>query len=361
METGMTNHRGYAVSIAVLFFMIALAMGCTAPVQEPSRYQPPLGMGAVRLELNVDNKNTRTILPNAATLASFVAFEFDFTVVSGDEAEAKNRVVPYAQRSIPIDLMPGEYNLTVTGYMEYNSSLDYGKPASIGMPDTSITVTEAGYGSVKVTLKPIIAPVPGLTLENGTYSWNINTTNAPTATGTMVITPRSGGGGGTNIPFSNPADWTGTQTLAPGNYNVDFTIQATDDSTLKFRHVLQVYYNMTSHFAYTIPNLSGSSTGSVSVTWVEIPNIPADQAPSITVAGSYTLSDLPSVPVTLAIDNFDIFTSMTWEFGGTTLETDHTFALNGGAPLNAVGTYDVTVTGIVDGVPYSIIITIVLE
>ncbi|MDR0302596.1 MAG: bacterial Ig-like domain-containing protein, partial [Treponema sp.] len=255
----MTKSGIFTTAAVLVILSAMLVTGCSDTiVEKPSGYTPPAGMGAVRLKFS-EHIERATILPDDATILSFVEFEFTFTPNSGGVFKEEQRTS--ATREDPIILAPGTYDLAVIAYLPPESSAPPGDPnraAAVWSSPTPVPVTVGINSPISITLKPYDSVVA---TENGTFAWEIdNQINIPITSFTVAKMtvknlfgiPIPSATASWNPVTFNLADptWSGAGSIPSGFYYVDIELEI--DGTMKyFRHVLHIYQNMTSTFTET--------------------------------------------------------------------------------------------------------------
>ncbi|MDR0456020.1 MAG: hypothetical protein LBH20_04975 [Treponema sp.] len=253
-KSGVFAALAAAALTAALVTAAALVIGCSEGPGN-SNYKPPAGMGAVKLNFNQKIERA-TILPDNASLATFEVFQYAFTVVT--PGVTSNPYVAYGDRGDPINLVPGVYSLVVIGYLDDNGlPTPPSRPAAIGRPTTgNITVSAGGFANIPITMYALIDPLD-VTGDDGNFDWNIGIAGVTATTwvkSNMTVTQIGGGAvAGFNPRVLAPSNWVDNDDLPPGYYWVDFELE-TDKSggPVYFRHILQIYENMTSRFTYTL-------------------------------------------------------------------------------------------------------------
>jgi len=350
--------RAYAGVCAVALLVVAaLVTSCTNPSgSESSGYKPPAGKGAVKLNIN---KTTRSIVPGT-TISSFTKFDIDFSPAStggnGAVPQGFPGVLP-ANVAGPYDLDPGDYDITVIGYIGSTSSDN----AAIGeVLSQSITANTTSTTST-IYLK---AYDPATVTGNGTFSWTISNSVTGLTSANMSFTKILGvGSAPASVNLLQSGNWTGSITNFPaGYYYVDFVLVA-NSSTRNFRHILQIYKNMISTFSYTFDNTYFTfAKADLPIDFTPI----GDSKPELIVGGTsqsegyivnLSISGAASNPKTIviAVDNENIYSAIGWYFSnGGALST--TTGVSGGndeiltidtanAPFATQGLFQLTVTG----------------
>jgi hypothetical protein len=357
MKTLMGKCGVGVVMAVVLLAMAVVVTGCPAgPGSQSSGYKPPEGMGAVQLNLRLDNPNNArvTIMPDDADINTFKQFYLDFQPTGGG-AVAQDDFYTLTQLATPITLAPGTYTLEVVAYMD-----DADPPilaAAVGTTSFTVAGGDTAY-AVPVTL---YAYDPDEGDEDGTFAWNITVTNltvANVSTASMTVTPI---GTGTSYGPYNlkggtaPNAWVNGAgvPVVEGYYYVNFSLTSSG-VTRTYRHVLQIYRGHTSTFEYEFTDAKlGIVATSVTVTPTY--NHPEDNPPellngaaTVSVGGTVTISSTVTTAV-LSISNATDYNTYSWFCGGDERSALATYTVTyGTAPFNAgPGTYSLTVTGFV--------------
>jgi len=254
----LTNKRGIIAAAAVLLLLTAmLVTGCSdsAAVEKP--YTPPAGMGAVILNFN-KNIARATILPNEADIDSFAEFILTFTADSlgtGVTQTITRANTDALTRNAPINLLAGVYDLQVVAHLTASDPTS----AAAVFSDSSINISTGQTTSLNITLKPYD---PADATEDGTFAWNI--TNSITGTisvgSKMSLTKldNSTVTGWKDVDLDTPAntsnfsDTTGIP-IPSGYYYLDITL-IVNSQTRIFRHVVHIYQNLKSTFAFEFTN-----------------------------------------------------------------------------------------------------------
>jgi hypothetical protein len=357
----MTKHKHYFVSIAVLLLMTALVTGCAPAIPEQSAYQSAPGKGAVRLNF-AKEVAARTIMPGT-DIDDFHHFVLDFTVSAspGLGTPKLNYAIDNsnpANRTVPIDLDVGFYDLTVIGYMSAGAT----ENAAI-FTKTDIEVELDDSTPVNIILEPY-TPATNPTLS-GTFDWTI-TGIAAIDSGTLTVTSITGGGAVVNIPNIKSVS-SDTASLLEGYYFVDVTA-VKGSTTISLRHILHIYRFMTSTWEYQLRGNQFGIIQGVEGTWEyeQDDNTPVLMAGAVaSMTFSHTLTGTPTVITVSANNSKDkpvSFTSLNWYCNSTTAFSTSTtsYTLNDTAPFDKAGVYDVTVIGYVGSVPYATLITITI-
>jgi hypothetical protein len=346
------------VLAAVLLVVTILVAGCFA---EPESYTPPDGMGAVRLNLSLDNPNARaTIMPDNATINTFQRFRLDFQP-SGGGAVAFSGYYTKAQLDAdPIPLTPGNYILEVVAFM------DAGAPPAT--PPTLVAATgTTGTTPFTVAVPPATPPTvsvilkaydPALNTANGTFAWTItNSITATLTTASMAVTPVGTGtsyGPYNLLSGTAPNDWNNAAgvSVREGYYYVDFILSTSAAFTRNFRHILHIYRGHKSTFDYAFTNEKlglVSANVEVDLDYEHPSNLRPDvrNGASAVAEGGFVIVTSATSPVTLTINNAASYATMAWWYGDEPLGTGATFDVDtDDPPFDEPGTYAVTVIGV---------------
>jgi predicted small secreted protein len=279
----MMKKRGISAAfVAVLLVTAALITGCPNPESGVKEKEPPLeeGMGGVKISFNDTVEQPRaTIMPGDQTISSFNGgFRLFFTAV-GSGTNKTEDVIYGETPTIP--LAAGTYNLLVLAYKDAGKT----QPAASYRQD-SINVAAGSTQVIAITLTAIADGA-----LDGTFSWNITSTITATLVTSAIMTFTPIGLGAVPTPPSEDLTSlfqtqgqpiSGTKNLKSGYYYVDFVL-VVDGKTNNFRHILQVYQNMTSTFTYTFMN-SHFSIGMIRFTPTPTYTHPVDIIPAFSIA-----------------------------------------------------------------------------
>jgi len=254
MKNFTKKHGLFAVA-AVLLAVAAIfvTITCSNGISDGDDFVIPDGKGAIKLSFN---DTVRTILPSGASINNFYSFDFAFTVVSGGTAKTVTGIL-LADINDAIVLDPGTYNLTVianvNGDLATYGGSDLGTPIPVAAATGSATGITISAG--KITNTSIVLGIYDPSgIATGKFTYTVSgLVPADITTATMTITPI---GGVALAPIDIKSFFGGgVQTVTPdltvGIYYVDFYLVVGDD-TVNFRHVLQIYKNMTSNYTFTI-------------------------------------------------------------------------------------------------------------
>jgi hypothetical protein len=236
----------------------------------------------------------------------------------------------------------------------------------------SVTVTEDQVTTIPITLKPIV------TTGDGKFTWTINDTLTHITSGTITISPLSGGTAEQVIPLTTTASAPGelgvphTLTLSSGYYQVEIAVKQ-NTVPITFQHILHIYQNQTSTFEYTLKDGLFIFTGGIGAPWTyegtdKPPQLKVDDAvepvkDNETVTRAYT--SLSGTPLEIQLTNAGDYDTVTWYCNSVTFTTgiaSGTLTIDGAtAPFDRVRIYVLTVEGIKDSTRYTTLITIELE
>lgn len=183
----MLNRSFLAVLAAAL--VTAALVTCASPVDGTSlsegggggntqvqTYNPPAGMGYIRI--NLTKNNSRTILPDLPD-ENNLYYRFlitdDYSVPVGNVVydsnnyNGGNAIKLAALTTTPITVIPGTYTVTVTAY----TSAAKTNPVGEG-EDAGVVVSNGTGGTATVELLPYVTdPDPSTNNYSGTFSYNI--------------------------------------------------------------------------------------------------------------------------------------------------------------------------------------------
>jgi hypothetical protein len=374
----LTKNRGFIAVSAVLLLSAILVTGCSNDIEKPD-YRPPVGMGAVRLLFN-ENVSRATILPVGATINDFEQFILTFTANGGGAVtQMVTRLnTSAAVRNATIDLVPGNYDVTVVAYLIED---DTASAAATWSSASTLDISSGGISTLTITLE---AYDPATSTGNGKFAWVItNSTGGTIQAGSKIaLTTLVGGAvlGWTDVNLATPGNWNNSAspvTIPSGYYYVDITL-IVNGTTREFRHVLHIYQNYTSTFSYTF------TTDHIGVElWTLTPTInftpPTDtgKVPVLTVAENASLNTLNGAgtaanpyilslsdngepdDLTITVTNNATFSIITYYLNKASLGTGTTFSIDfstapfDAAPFDAAGgPYQITVEGIIGTTPY---------
>jgi len=367
----MTKKCGvYATFAVVLLTMAALVTGCSTGSSGENEYQPPAGLGAVKL--NLDNI-TRTIVPGTK-VTDFNSFDVQFSPAStgGNGAVAlleENRTP--ANVGGPYDLSPGKYDITVIGYIGSSSTKADNEAAEGKVSNITVTVSSV-IPTPTITLKGLD---PVTSTGTGTFDWLISNGVSGLTAATMTFTKIAGTGTAPlPVDLYTTNQWHGSITNFPaGYYYVDFVLTA--KSTNKtFRHILHIYQNMTSSFEYlfnndyftfaqiTLPITVGPFDGKPELKY-GISNTLLAEEGIVTV--SFSAAGGNPASTTITVTNATDYDSIAWYYGSVALVPLTTTPPVSGtkgeiltvdttaAPFNIQGKSQLTIVGIIGGIPYT--------
>jgi hypothetical protein len=262
MKAKTRNYSVCALVAAVLLAMAMLGTGCQSEPSTEAGYQPPAGMGAVRLSFN--KAIQRTILPDEIkTINDFPVIGVEFFADDSNSTPGESlaeefftSVADVMAKTFNLEL--GDYIIKVIGYLEEGEPVTPPedpnppeKPAAYG--EVTLSVEEEKLYSESITLKAITAPDA---VEKGYFSWAIDVSgmvelviNKAQMTIASIATPTTPA-----VPAINlMGNWTSSEPveLAAGFYFVFFELEVVDgEKPALFRHVLHIYQNQESKFSY---------------------------------------------------------------------------------------------------------------
>jgi len=393
MKTMMKKGGIYAACAAVLVVMAAAAvvLSCPTPgspgkvlaIVDEKGYQPPLGMGAVKLNLANTTRTVRSIVPGT-TLASFDHFSVQFTAAgNGAQSDTSHTSVVYSALEGPYDLAPGIYDIEVIGYMTAAATGD----AAAGSV-TGVTVVANSVSNTATILLESYDPATAAATDTGTFTYTISNSVTGLTGATMKFTKITGAGSAP-LDVDLMSGWNGSVLAFPaGYYYVDFILNV-GSATRTFRHILHIYKNQTSSFSYTFDD-SYFTFAKITLDVDFDPIVdPKPELEKSTNTGT-TLTDGETVTLSfnavggnpellnIVVTNDDDYDTIEWflnKNGTTALTTtqgvssdNKTLSINtANAPFNAQGLYQLTVVGItpspgggVDGVASSSYILIAI-
>ena len=266
----------FGIPAAIIAGLVALALvACMSPIDPSgSFYQPPEGMGFIRLKIN--STLGRTIRPMNFDTSTILSYKVEIEDDNGDGVLIDGYatgIIPFADiASLNIDLDPDDapFTLTITAYLD-----DVTTPVlDVASATVTFSVTANSYTEVPITLRPISPPTSG-TLVDGTFEWEIEflpagTPHVPTPSN-MIIKELDNNVLET-IDLTDDSNWEDDTDLPEGYYWVDFEIGTS--TPFFFRQVLHVYRRMTSKleqdFTFTEDG-TGIKFGSIPVTSYDYP------------------------------------------------------------------------------------------
>jgi hypothetical protein len=388
----MMKKRGISAAfVAVLLVTAALITSCSTPDTSKEEERLPKGMGGVKISFadTVELTPRATILPPNPTISGFLGgFTLTFTPSSGPDIVEN---IPQGGSNPTIPLAAGSYTLLVVAYL---GPTPYTIPAATYVPTSPIVIEAGKTQNINITLTAI-ADGDG----EGIFAWNINNQITPSLVtkAEVILTPITPPGIGvadsidltSEFQAESPTQIGSSKSIKSGYYYVDFDMEVKGIES-KFRHILQVYQNMTSTLNYTFGN-AHFSLGMARITPTPSYTHPTDIVPTFgTVTfGTGTLEGLGVITVTsnpatgvydpyklsltstpypntiiIPVSNRGSFDTVIGSFGtivvaeGSSVDTDldyGVFTLElGTSPLDTVtaGVYQFMVTGTKDGKTY---------
>jgi len=280
------SRKIFAMLAAVTLVTAALVTSCNNPLEGKVQgeqeddfipFDPPAGMGYIRIKVA---NNARTILPSlpaVSTLAYRILVEDEgdsMAVIYDSDAKNSSKPIPYASlATYPILITPGDYTVTVTAYATLDTTADpivYNQ--QVGYDQVEHINVGTGGETVTINLKP------SMTTGSGKFSYTITLpSNRSSASGafsallTVVGYPGNTPTDITNVNLtSNNTNATSPATLSSGFYLV--TIAMSDPGipsgpnpeppALQARtltNILHIYNNITTSYTPTLTDLNSFS------------------------------------------------------------------------------------------------------
>jgi hypothetical protein len=406
MKTLKKNARFIAAFAVALILVSALVVGCPnssspsgskggftviAPPDNPQGAGPgatpgnpqggdpgviPEGMGSVRLGLVIDNSG-RTILPGTIQLSNFTSFDLVFTnKVGGATTTETINGTTFAD----IDLIPGDYTLTVTGNTAIgaaatassaNGDITSDNDITVGGTD-GFTIDTEETTTLTVTLK-LLDP---LSTGNGRLTWNVNLSGV-TGVQSAAMTPLiwdNGSVGNSQTPqnlVTTPASFA---SYPSGYFWLDFYVQTNSGGTINRRYIAHIYRGVNT----SAPNLvftdddiynenppPGQGGGTINFTTFTPPDFPAvfraTANASIGTNGLGTGDDgSDTYPFRLSLTGVGVTNRIVFNIDNDTDFVTNSIIWDGGGDITrrlGTGTSTITLTAGDDGfkVPASII------
>jgi len=356
----LTKKRGFLAASAALLIVLAM-LGITWCSNDigSGEFTPPEGKGAVKLTFN--QKIARTILPDGATLSALEKFDFQFTPTSGGTAKLLEQLnystSPGTLGTIlePIILDPGTYDLEVIAYIS-NTEVATGSAAGI-------IITPAKTTSATIALKPydqatgsgtfnyqIISTI----LESDVDSATMNLTNISTVTLVSSVDLIDSIGNGTNSVWNDGDNH--NLPVDSGDYYLDFVVKVITGETVKFRHIVHIYHNLTSSYVFTIePDYFNAVFQLISsdLSYVHPDDVlPVLEYDSTALTEGETVTVRKGDSVTITVSN--TFASYEWySQDDTSLSASSSYTVNtASGKFNEKKTYLLTVVGVTDTKKY---------
>ena len=369
MKTMARKYGVCAASLVLLLAMTALVIGCADPFAGPAArddYQPPAGMGFVRL--NVGNTVARTIMPETPEMSTIASYRLTFSPVGGgaDIVETVNANAA-GQIADPIVLPPATYSLAVIAYLDAGSTTRPMATATVAASPG--IVISAGSGITQAITLNAYSPATGLV--NGTFEWDVDLTGLSAvtlATATLDVVPLALGPAVVEVDLDDDPD--GDETVMEGYYFIDvaLTPDTGKGNPYSARWVLHVYRYLTSLFELADITdahfgVYNGTVGFPNIGFGTIGNTPPDLSGTGLNPGYAITVTAGGSAVTLTVDNDTEFDGgINWYHGTTTLSSLATFSLNpAAAPFNVPGIYIVTVVGLKGGAPNAAYIEVTVQ
>ena len=255
MKTRAKKCGVFVALAAVLLLSAALVTTCVESIspdglaipqwEDPFvNFQPPEGMGYIRLNIASDESNARTVLPTGSTLASIV--EFTVHVGTGTTLAQHGGRIAVGNISDPITLNQATYNVEVRGYADSSNKV-------VAVGSLSGVVISGSPNSKTVTLHEVYDSAGGAT---GTFSW---TFTLPSATADVVdsatMTVSNWSSPGNTIPPGlvgvdvKTAPTSVGIAIPSGYYYVDVTLRKASHRTQTYREIVHIANGLTSTWA----------------------------------------------------------------------------------------------------------------
>jgi hypothetical protein len=220
---------------AGVILCIAVLAGCMTPVNQPEQTAVSPGKGRVVISIG---SGARTIAPDTSSISKFtLSFTGPETVepvtVTGGTAD--------------VELAPGAWTISATGYNAANTPLAEGSAA--------VTVTGGDTGTVDILLTP---KTDG---ANGTFRYQIDVWVGVESESEMSVTTPEGDVVHTHA-LKRGLDWSGddhtgqinqgTKSLPPGEYIVQARLRSSADADAKFAgrtEIIHIYSGLTTQLS----------------------------------------------------------------------------------------------------------------
>jgi hypothetical protein len=316
-------------AVLVVFFVVGMA-GCESPSSGsgvPALTVPSQGTLTVYFGLQSMGSQSvmRTVLPADDEFSYKVGFE-------ATQDGASVAPIDVTGNSITAELVVGTYTVTVTAYSG-STVVATGEQTGVGV--AAGTQTEP----VTITMKPKTGG------DDGTFSYVI-TFPVDVSSAQMVIDPQAEGEN-TPINLLEKEDGTGTESLAPGYYDVTVLLEMGEDSTGD-TETIHIYSGMTSLWErdFTDDYFNGEEAS------LEVVIVNGEQEiPLDTATESITLQKGGDTLV-LNVDENAGFSDVTWSVDG--VKTDVTgFSFTLDADSYNVSLHTLTVKAVKNEKPYS--------
>ncbi|MCL2805183.1 MAG: InlB B-repeat-containing protein [Treponema sp.] len=241
MKNIFGNKHFIKTGVCVLFIILCsvlLVIGCPVPEELQNI---PEGMGTFSLQLEGSDQQSRTIMPGTGAANNrFAVYRLVFT---GGPTTGIDEDRSFGEISNPIELIPGSYTLTVSGYTSQGNRTA-NKPAVQGSGTIVITAGQAATGTVTLT------PIAYSAGQKGVFDLNLTFTGDIVDAVKMELQPVSAG---SNLNYniiggSDPIGADADIDLDPGQYRVIFTLEKAGMNPVIWREVLHIAGNMTSSY-----------------------------------------------------------------------------------------------------------------
>jgi len=251
----------FAALVVVLLLAAALITSCPDPLSsgdftvpqenEQTRFQPPPGMGYIRLNVDVEGfSGERTAMPTATftTIGSFGSREVNIIGTAAGNANNKNE--PAWNGSTAIAVNPDTYTVQVIGYNSATPkvAVAYGEATSVG-------VTAGTGGTANVVMKEIIDGS-----ETGIFSWAFTDPDSVDSA-TLNIVGLSAGAqddyddidydllSGAAFDLGPAKGLTSTLTLDSGYYRIELTVVKANYQTAVIREIIHIWGGYTTSYS----------------------------------------------------------------------------------------------------------------
>jgi len=326
-------------------------------------FTPPPGKGAVRLSFN--EKLARTILPDEADFDSLTSFDFLFTARGGSSILKDELGIDPSNVKNPIVLDPGDYDLTVIGYVGSDA-------VAKNTPAEQITINAAKVTKATIVLKPNDQSTE---TGNGTFKYKITSDIIKADVTSAVIKLTKIFQGGTQPDVNVLSVWNDASpsslAVKAGDYYLDLVVETT--SIFTFRHVIHIYESMISSYTFSINSGYFDAVFELEELTYEHPD---DRSP-VLFSGSgaskttyakgeeVTVSQGDSLVIEIT-DASDLFSSYQWYLqSDSPLSTASSFTVNAstGNTFYAIKRYYLVVEGVsnIDGKTYYTFIDIIVS